>query len=224
MNDQITERYERMFAPNPIPQCVKDAYERAAFLMNKVDAPAFNIRDLCILAGTALAGNGELAAPMAAHRTEIDINAPIPIADSLAVGAGPPAQPQGGIMDAPTSNSEKAKAGTYDQLRTMERGELQEHAKLKGLTIPDGLDDAQACEFLMGMPITHRKHVPKTTPPPAEWVEDVKVPKRMGQQRMLKMKSADLRKHALEFYGYKARKEYSKQTIVAVLQQMTPLK
>jgi len=220
MNDQITDRYAQMFAPGPIPVCVIEGYERAAFLMNKVDAPAFNIRDLCIIAASALAGVGVTTIPVAAQRTEVNTMAPIPIAESYTT---PPAavQPQGGVMDAPTSISDKAKASTFDQLRTMKMGELQEHAKLKGLSIPDGLDEGQACEFLMGKPVTHRQHVAKKHTPPAP---AAKAPKRMGQQRMLKMKIADLRAHALEHYDYKAPKSYSKATIAAVLKEKPPIK
>lgn len=224
MTDAIKERFDQMFAPDRIPQCVMDAYEKAAFLMNKVDAPMFTIRDLCILAGCALAGSGNAGVPVAEDSKEIDVMAPIPINGPVTTAEAPvqtPAQVTGGRMDAAPVSTEETRSTTEIQLATLDEGELIAHAEgVLGLSIPDGLDRLNMVNFILGRPMqTVRSNPPAAKPKPET---GKRKPKGMAEFRMKKMKIAELRKHALELYGFKAPKTYSVPTLAAVL-QATPL-
>ena len=218
MTDGIRERFEQMFAPNPIPPEVFAAYEKAAFLMNKVDAPAFNIRDLCIIAGCAIAGSGQTVLPMAEPRQEVNTMAPIPI-NGPTTAAPPAAAPVGGRMDAPPVSTEKSRSTTMAQLSTLEDDELTAHATMLGLTIPDGLDQLGKVNFIMGNPYQR----PQRTNKPVPTAQPKPKSKGKSESAMRKMSTADLRQHALAAYGFKAPKRYSRDTLAAVLQGMTPL-
>ena len=225
MTDGIRERFDQMYAPNRVPQYVIDAYEKAAFLMNKVDAPAFTVRDLCVIAGCAEARSGNTAAPIAGPK-EIDVMAPIPInGPTTTTTAQPPvqapAQGTGGRMDAPPISTEKSRSTTEVQLGALTEDELRAHAEgVLGLSVPEGLDRLNIVNFILGRPMqTVRRNPPAAKPKPET---GKRKPKGMAEFRMKKMKITELRKHALELYGFKAPKNYSVPTLAAVL-QATPL-
>ena len=215
MTDEIRDRFEQMFAPRPIPQCVLDAYKRTVFLLNKIDAPQLYVRDLCIIAGCALANSGQAYMPATEGRPEVDMGAPM----SIDGPQSPAAPPVGGRMDAPPVSTEKTRATTMQQLATLDEGELKAHAQLLGLSIPDGLDRMGMVNFIMGNPYQR----PARTNKPATAQLTPKKKKGLSENKMRKMKLPDLRKHAEDVYGYKPTKRYGKDTLAAVLQGMTPL-
>ena len=213
MNDRIKEMFDRMFLPKPIPQEVLAAYERATFLMNKVDAPAFNVRDLCILAGCALANAGPMEAITPPARPELDVSAMIPIAESPHQPQAPMTQPVGGVMDTPPVSTEKTRSTTVTKLMTLTENELKAHAELLNLSMPAGLDKVNQIRFIIGEPFQRPTRTSEKAPQTGK-----RIPKGMAESKMKKMKIADLRKHALELYGFKAPKNYSVTTLAAVLQ------
>jgi len=72
MNEQIQAIYIQMFAPDPIPEAVKEAFKRTAFLANRIDATMFRPTELAVIAGAAIQGT---MAPQKAK--EVSANKPI---------------------------------------------------------------------------------------------------------------------------------------------------
>lgn len=56
MNDKVEEIYEQMFAPNPIPDCVRAAFESVNKHASRVDAGLMRPLDLAIIASIGLSG------------------------------------------------------------------------------------------------------------------------------------------------------------------------
>ena len=49
MNEQVETIYAQMFAPEPVPQKVKDLFEKVNFYLNRIDSPQLHPRELAIL-------------------------------------------------------------------------------------------------------------------------------------------------------------------------------
>ena len=144
MNDQVEEIYERMFAPNEIPQAVRELYQRVQFFVSKIDCPGMKMSQLALIAGIATA-NPAQAVAVKPHKdavidtAEADAEIPDPAPQSPAAGQTPPEEPiepalditgpggPTGPMDAPAKRLKNPK--TEVQLMRMTARELRVQAR-----------------------------------------------------------------------------------------------
>lgn len=142
MNERVTEIYTQMFAPQPIPQSVKEMYERTVFFANRIDATMFKPTELAIIAGAATQGKMEVqkAAAVAANEpvdtsepsppTVPPPTAPAPAPETPVDGQTPEPEPKTpGIMDARHKPDRKRRGLAATKMLKLTVKELRVHAK-----------------------------------------------------------------------------------------------
>ncbi|MBE3088315.1 MAG: hypothetical protein IMZ61_13880 [Planctomycetes bacterium] len=152
MNDRVEEIYTQMFAPQPIPQSVREMYDRTVFLANRIDCQ-LTMGALVLIAATATKTSAtSVSKPIVPE--EVDIHAiaetlPVQPADMLSYvtntaphpsvepqegkdvpnGADRPAFATTGPMDAPQGpTTESGKNSLERSLHGMTKNELIAHA------------------------------------------------------------------------------------------------
>ncbi|HUV66600.1 MAG TPA: hypothetical protein VMW24_22115 [Sedimentisphaerales bacterium] len=134
MNDNIEAQFTQMFAPQPIPQIVKEAYKRVKFYADRNGLPeVVRPMDLVLLAVAATTNSISEALPA--------VKAPLPLVidtsedeidetESVQPEAvSDPPQAIGGIMDAPATPGQEKGAKKDLQLQSMSATELQAHLR-----------------------------------------------------------------------------------------------
>jgi hypothetical protein len=144
-----------MFAPEPIPQCVVEFFDRANFLVNRIDQQ-FRTADLAIIATFALALNAQTQEPAAPEKPKLpdridmreekhetlpaqpdSIAVPVP---ETPVETQTQAEPGSegkefvpaptGVMDSPAKPSKNFSRGMSEiRMQKMTAAELRAHAK-----------------------------------------------------------------------------------------------
>lgn len=142
MNDKVEEIYEQMFSPEPIPDCVRTAFETVNKFASRIDAGMMRPVDLAIIAAMGLGESAPATVTIPSappqHEGLIDTGEeglvpeptlaagePIPAGDT----SGPtlPAHGPTGPMDAPAKPSKKG-TSKYAMQR-MSITELRAHAR-----------------------------------------------------------------------------------------------
>jgi len=144
MNDRVEEIYEQMFAPDPIPDCVRSAFETVNRYASRIDAGMMRPVDLAIIAAMGLGETVPATAPVASappqHDGLIDTGEEgtvpeptqaagqqTPAGDTS--GATLPSHGPTGPMDAPAKPSEKRRGLSQYAMQRMSITELRAHAK-----------------------------------------------------------------------------------------------
>ncbi|MCJ7829006.1 MAG: hypothetical protein MUP81_04620 [Dehalococcoidia bacterium] len=144
MNENIEEIYTQMFAPQPIPQAVKELYARAQHFADRIDSPQMPMSMLVTIAACATV-TGKTK-PVNVDIDEVDETIPVQpdsYASNEATGT-PPVPSNGetdtndalessgvatGPMDVPAVVHQGDDARRYNDLIRMTVLELREHAK-----------------------------------------------------------------------------------------------
>lgn len=152
MNDRVEEIYTQMFAPQPIPKSVREMYDRAVFLANRIDCQ-LTVGALVMLAASATkSATTSVSKPIEPEAVDIHkVGETIPAQPELATDAPteppqpPPEQQTGeadpngpetpahaltGPMDAPEGpTTEHGRNSLEIALNGMSKDELIAHAK-----------------------------------------------------------------------------------------------
>lgn len=147
MNDKVEEIYEQMFAPEPIPDCVRTAFETVNRYASRIDAGMMRPVDLAIIAAMGL---GESAPAMVTipseppqhegliDTVEGDDDTQVPASTRFPGALTPlgeaseatlPSHGPTGPMDAPAKPSEKRRGLSQYAMQRMSITELRAHAK-----------------------------------------------------------------------------------------------
>lgn len=144
MNEQVETIYTQMFAPEPIPQSVREMYDRAKFLADRVDSPNISVGGLILIAVTATkSAKKPVGRPRKISEVDTDeVGETLPVqtyTDTQAADAQKPAEPQTatGSMDAPLGKMDVPappetalqRGMSVRRLNLLTRPELRAHAK-----------------------------------------------------------------------------------------------
>ena len=151
MNDRVEEVYTQMFAPQPIPQSVREMYERAVFLANRIDCQLTMGALVLIAASATKTAATSVSKPIVPETVDIHkVAETLPVQPDLTTNASvetpqtPVEQPKGedapnepdrpafattGPMDAPQGiTTESGKNSLERSLNLMTKAELLAHA------------------------------------------------------------------------------------------------
>lgn len=144
MNENIEEIYTQMFAPQPIPQAVKELYARAQHFADRIDSPQMPMSMLVTIA--AIATVTGKTNPVKVDIDEVDDTIPVQ-PDSYASNEATDALPEPsnvevdtddalessgvatGPMDVPAVVHQGDDARRYKDLIRMSAGDLRAHAR-----------------------------------------------------------------------------------------------
>ena len=130
MNDNIEAVFSQMFAPQPIPTGVAEAYKRAQFYASRIDAPLMRPMDLVLIATNATTSETPPATkaplPLVIDTSEDEIDETESVQPEA---VSDPPQAIGGIMDAPATPGQEKGAKKDLQLQSMSATELQAHLR-----------------------------------------------------------------------------------------------
>jgi hypothetical protein len=145
MNEKVEEIYTQMFAPQEIPQAVRDLYARAQRFADRIDSPQMPVSMLVTIAACATV-TAKSAKPAKVDIDEVGETIPVqpdsyasneapePSAERSNDEVDPNAPPEGGAaatgpMDVPAVHHKGDELKMVKDLMRMTKDELRAHAK-----------------------------------------------------------------------------------------------
>jgi hypothetical protein len=149
MNENVEAIYTQMFAPNPIPDEVKEMFDRVNFLASRIDAQAMRPTELAMIAAVAISTKitPKYAGPKPAPALTVDTTEQEPEPEETEQPARAPTTLTG-PMDAP-SKPRKDAGKTIVELQSMEARELRAHVKeFYEVDVPDTYSKKQCFKLM----------------------------------------------------------------------------